>query len=511
MSDGTLSIMQISLKRPPTGFRLFLFRLTRRTLARLEPRDPTYLARRLEHGEIVWSAFVDAGSALVQTGRFEEADRMLERGLAAFPDDRTLLFEHALCAHNSGRYTDAITRWENALRVAPDVAMCHFGLAANLRETGDIEAAATCIAEASRLFSDDVGVISEAARIAEADGDFREALGLWERAVARRNPHPDWLRGHAHALVLLGRFDEAEVALTAALAKHPDEKVLLAVEGILASARQDWPTSIALWTAYRRRFPEDGTGWTHYGHAVQASMLSESIDRDLPIPDQDAAGRPAPLKVELVEDEGLRHLLLGFESIGDNCEFGSVQRRYSAEPLGLLRWNDVALDDLLSALDRRFDGMGEAENTELPVLDNGEYIVRDRRWSLWMHTFLFVGQVDRDALYPKMCRRVAYLRDKFLADLVAAEKIFVFRSEGLDGERLQTLHHALLTFGPIKLLSVQPSASMTEFHGDAGDIIKVDDKRFVGFLGRLGVAEGNYWDIAFDDWVSVCRKVHEAV
>ena len=116
-------------------------------------------------------------------------------------------------------------------------------------------------------------------------------------------------------------------------------------------------------------------------------------------------------------------LMLRFESIGDSCEFGSVQRRYAAEPLGLLRWNDVQLDDLLAALANRFEGMGLPDHTEMPVLGNGEYTIKDTRWSLWMHTFLFEGQTDPAALYPKMCRRVvAWLRDKLVADLEAAEK-----------------------------------------------------------------------------------------
>ena len=43
-------------------------------------------------------------------------------------------------------------------------------------------------------------------------------------------------------------------------------------------------------------------------------------------------------------------MLLRFESIGSDCEFGAVQRRYGAEPLGLLRWNDVDILSLEQAL-----------------------------------------------------------------------------------------------------------------------------------------------------------------
>ena len=34
----------------------------------------------------------------------------------------------------------------------------------------------------------------------------------------------------------------------------------------------------------------------------------------------------------------LNEMLLEFESLGDNCEFGLVQRHFGAEPISLLRF-----------------------------------------------------------------------------------------------------------------------------------------------------------------------------
>ena len=45
-----------------------------------------------------------------------------------------------------------------------------------------------------------------------------------------------------------------------------------------------------------------------------------------------------------------RELVLHFESIGDNCELGLVQRRAGAEPLGLLRFAGAPLRSFLRAL-----------------------------------------------------------------------------------------------------------------------------------------------------------------
>jgi len=59
--------------------------------------------------------------------------------------------------------------------------------------------------------------------------------------------------------------------------------------------------------------------------------------------------------------------MLAFQSLGDNCEFGLVQRRGGAEPLELLRFAgiflpiEIRLEKLAAALERKFDGLGEAE------------------------------------------------------------------------------------------------------------------------------------------------------
>lgn len=471
--------------------RLVLFRALGGAAARLEPRhDPRHMAQQFERGELVWRAFVDAGSALRRAGRFDEADAMVERGLAVYPDDRSLLYEHAFSAHEAGRYSVAIGRWEKALVAAPDLAMCHAGVAANLRETGDIERASAVIAAALARFPADLTVVTEAARIADMRLRFDESLPLWRRAAEAPSPAPEWLYGEAHALLRLGRFDDAQRALDIARPRFPDAPGLLAVAGLLASERGDWLEAVALWSEYRRRFPADDNG------AVQLERAR--------------AGRraPRPAGSQAMDEADLRRLMLGFESLGDVCEFGFVQRNFGAEPPGLLRWNDVALDGLIAALDARFAGLGEPANSSVVPGPNGEFLVADRRWGLALHTFCFEGDADRDALLSRVCRETEALREQLLADLATAEKIFVFRSSGLDADRLEALHRALRAHGPVRLLDVQPAAptAPTSFQGAAGDVVEVEAGRYVGFLERLGSETNGTWDVAYDDWLAVCRK-----
>ena len=215
-----------------------------------------------------------------------------------------------------------------------------------------------------------------------------------------------------------------------------------------------------------------------------------------------------PAEVERVEDEATRKLLLGFESLGEDCEFGLVQRRYGAEPLDLLRWNSMALPKLLDALAARFEGIGEDAQTDLVVTELGEYHVLDRRYGLKMHTFAYHYQVAPDVLRPKMLLRMRFLRDKIVDDLTAAKKVFVYKTPHLDPAAMRNLHRALCCYGPVRLLCVAPLVASGGLPlAPSRDLVRLEEGLPVGLITRLGGCGGE-WHILYDEWVALCAH-HE--
>lgn len=486
------------------GVRLGLSRVTRRFGSWVEPNDAASLQSRLEHGDTVWRAFKEAGLALVRAGRFTDADRMLERGLGAFPDDPDLLYQYAMAAHNCGRYQVAIARWQRALAATPEIPMCHCGLAANLRETGQPERAQAIIDAALKTFPDDLDVIAEAARIEDARERFERSLALWSRAA--RSPHPshDWLQGEAQALLRLGRPIEAASALAAARARFPDDPGLLGVEALLAMEQGDWTRARMLWTALQKRLPDDPAIG---GSLLQATAAETAQNRASPARTRDPGAKMRDLAAD---QHRRRQLMLRFQSLGEGCEFGAVQRHFGAEPPDLLRWSTLEFDGLVAALNARLDQFGERANSDLIVAADGEYLVQDKRWMLAVHTFRFAGQVDGDTVLGETCERIKSTCGAFLAALAAAEQVFVYHCAGLDADQLDRLHHALRAFGPVRLLCVQPAAptAPTHFQGRAGELIALGADRHVGFVERLGTkGPSGRWDIAYEDWLSICEAI----
>lgn len=410
-----------------------------------------------------------------------------------------------------GDFSAALAKWELVLQQAPHQAEGYCGAAVTARALGRLDYAAGVIECALRLFPDDASVIAEAAQIKELRGDWAASVAYWERIVNAKNARVIWLHCYAHDMLMLGRHDEVEALLVDYRARFPHYGGFIGLQGMLAAARQDLDGALAIWSEFRRRFPDDPLGWEHYGRAYQAKEMArldgaENGEASLP-------EAIVPEKIEVVEDEGARALLMGFESVGSDCEFGLVQRRYGAEPLGLLRFNAVSYGGLLSAVSQRFDQMGEPAVTELLCQNNGEFILMDRRWGLGMHTFIFKGQTDADALYSKLCKRVAFLKEKLLSDFAEGKKVFVFMSPSLSRDDLLTLHRALQSLGPVKLLHVRLAAQQDEgfAQGCAGEVKKIDPDLFVGYLARSGRTPGGAWDIAFDAWVDICRQVRSAV
>lgn len=441
---------------------------------------------------------------LVALRRFEDADAIVGTGLATFRDHPDLLTQHAFSAHESGRHAEALARWKRRLDVGPETPLPWWGVAANASKLSKLDEATATIQEALERFPDDPLVIREAARIADQRHDYSQAVTYWRRMLDFRNVEPEARQRYTYNLITLGRFQEAEAELDRARRIHPGHLGLSVNAGILAAARGEWTSAIAILSDFRARFPDDAAARDLLGRATMLRNFA-LVEEARPTP-----VAPAPVEIVRFEDDAVRTMLLGFESIGTDCEFGLVQRRYGAEPLGLLRWNTTSPEGLLLGLASRFEGLGDREHTQLSVLpESGEYYVSDHRLDLQMHTFVFEGQVEKDQLLPKMCRRLRYLRGKLIEDLTSAEKVCIYKCGDSGPDFIRDLHDSLRCYGPVRLLCVREASSdaaFLPFRGEAGEVHRVDEDLYVGFLSRLGGRDG-VWDIAYDDWVSMCRTL----
>lgn len=198
-----------------------------------------------------------------------------------------------------------------------------------------------------------------------------------------------------------------------------------------------------------------------------------------------------------------RDLVLNFESLGDNCEFGLVQRKVGAEPLGLFRFTGAALRDVVRAMHARFAGLADPEQVRVQA-ENGEYMIKLDKYGFLYHADVKVSDADPDVLHRQHTRTARFLMDKLIADLESPEKIMVFRqNEPLLASDLVDLRAALRRFGQATLLWVMPACP----GHPPGSVDVIDPNFMVGYVRRMASRE-TVPDLDVESWLTVLRRAY---
>lgn len=209
----------------------------------------------------------------------------------------------------------------------------------------------------------------------------------------------------------------------------------------------------------------------------------------------------------LHEKTGLsaRALLENFESLGHNCEFGLLQRHLGAEPLDLLRFAGLSLNDLLAALRDDFARIGENLALIAHPTDDGrrEYIIRDEHYRIGFHSFFTTDQASAEEVREKHLLRLKTTRRFLLERLQSGERICVFQRPGqiARGHALVLLN-LLQARGPNALLYVDQDPRMP-----SGTVEQVGHGLFHGKLDRMAPAR-DAGNVDILGWLSTCANAY---
>ena len=439
------------------------------------------------------AGYIGAIQLSQRVGQPAETDALAAEGVRAFPKNRDLQIHAARTAMQIKDMDKAGQHWQAAIASAPadaalqmQAAIALLGTGAErkrrtpaaievlagvndkfpeyvpacvsrlklLRGIGRFDEAQEVGAAWARRFPADPSLAVARARIAEILGDMEASIAhiAEVRALATRSGMVE--AAYVRALSVAGQHQAADEACAAALAELPGDIDLLCEYPTLAIRRGDWEEAL------RRAQASVAANHGHHRlRQVLERVRIQAVAADEPAPaEKDTAASP-PARGET----GAAAFLSRFESLGATaagCEFGIVQRRFGAEPLGLLRWAKIDLDGLLTALANDFNGIGAPENTQLLIRSEGanyqEYYVEDSRLGYSTHTFVTVEDTSFDRMLKQSLRRLVFLRSKLLEDLRVGEKIFVYKlgRKQAATANLIRLHDAMRRFSKCTLLCV---------------------------------------------------------
>jgi hypothetical protein len=175
-------------------------------------------------------------------------------------------------------------------------------------------------------------------------------------------------------------------------------------------------------------------------------------------------------------------LLQRFESLGDNCEFGFVQRANGYEDGGLFRWSISPLEKLILCLDANFKDLYLFDNLEPSAPD----MVRDIATGLMFHTQMHsidgqfvLGKAARREIYAREKCKIDHLLDKFRRRIREPSTICVYkRNSGVVDSDAERLQRSLNKLGPSTLLVVRS----TDDHARWSTVERSSSGSLVGFV-----------------------------
>jgi len=249
---------------------------------------------------------------------------------------------------------------------------------------------------------------------------------------------------------------------------------------------------------------------------IQILQLDAPLDletRLFPAPSFISANEPAEILKAVEAETGMpsHEVLTSFESIGDDCEFGFVQRNLQAEPLGLLRFSSSYLDAVIEGMDSEFQGIIEGMDPRPDPGCSDEWIVHIERYGMHYHTFLYKDQIDFDAVVQRETTKTRFLVGKLIQDLGDGHKIFVLKNFHRPLSRAEALAAflAIRRRGEGRLLWVTPAPADIP----AGSIDVVAPGFWHGYIDRFALDHDmNHvslrgWATLLVNAVKLCRQV----
>ena len=440
---------------------------------------------------------------LWQAGRLDEAQELAARIDTRFSNHPDLIAQRAWTAMLRRDWNRAIECWALVRARTPDHPDGYVWAARALWQSGRLDDATLMAAAAVNRFPDDANALAEVAWVAVARSDWPEALRNWSLLCRKHPERVDGAAGSSQALRMTGQSAEAEAVIEEALARHPVAEELLIEHVWTAVARDDWAAAAMRLEKARLRLNDAQRFETNLGW-VARQLLTRQRAAKVQVP----ALLPVRKSVTPAADHSaVTELMLAFESLGERCDFGAVQRRLGAEPLGLLRFAFTNFDPLLAALEDRFAAIGSDEDTGFHLY-NDENIIHMRKYGLIFHTFVYQNDLPTDekraAFQKQQLHRLKFLKGKMIADLEEATKIYVYSTNERNSDAdIGRLFGALEAFGPNTLLYVRQS------DGDhpVGMVEQLQERLYAGYFpGLTDFVSGN--QPPFDVWQQLCETTY---
>lgn len=212
------------------------------------------------------SSVIGLAQVLVYNAKLDEARRLAERIVAAWPADENGPTVLARLAEEHGDADEAVRQWRRVLELSPSRSQALIRLGRLMVAAEDFEAAKVCADKLAMVAPDNPAALSLLAEMAAAQGDLGEAVRR-RKALTEKFPRqmPFW-RDYGAALIEAGEFDSCETLIATLKAGDPQNGLRL--EGQLLGARAPELGHSEFWKGAHEAWPDSTDFLRKYLHAA---------------------------------------------------------------------------------------------------------------------------------------------------------------------------------------------------------------------------------------------------
>ena len=197
-------------------------------------------------------------------------------------------------------------------------------------------------------------------------------------------------------------------------------------------------------------------------------------------------------------------LLQQFESLGENCDLGVVQRAVGLEPFGLFRFAACGAAGILKLLQARLEPLCEPDDLILEqVGPRREYWLKSRHFPFESHTNRYAPQDEADVVREGEIEKMRYLKAHFLRDLARGRRLLVYKGRS-ELATMRELAAQLRSHGPNTLLWVDVAGHTHE----PGFVERDSPTLLRGYVSRFGTYDDDP-SLPVEEWVSVCASAYQ--
>jgi hypothetical protein len=208
-----------------------------------------------------------------------------------------------------------------------------------------------------------------------------------------------------------------------------------------------------------------------------------------------------------LEKPRLFEIFSDFQSLGDDCEFGMMQRRVAnGGGVGLFRFSSVTLDALIHGLSCEFSDIAEDDDFSI-VCEDGpkrEFIGIETKYGMRYHTGRFLDDPHGINIREKEVKRLRFLARKLMGDIRGGYKLLVIkRKVGFECDEIARLLSVIRRLGPSTILWVSESDAGRQ----PGSVEWIAKNLIRGYVGWIAVPPLS--NIDDHSWAKVCAGAHQ--